>query len=74
MKKTIALIALAGFLLTGCAGGYANVEDDNKKDYTITNKGGSIYERHITLNNGKTVTCLLYNGYSITCDWDDVTV
>ena len=71
MKKTIALIALAGFLLTGCAGGGGTVEGEPRKEYTVTGKGGSLYERHVTLNNGKTITCLLYQGESITCDWKE---
>lgn len=71
MKKTIALIALAGFLLTGCSGGYGTVKGETTKEYTETAKGGSVYERQVTLDNGKTLTCLLYSGGGITCDWKE---
>lgn len=65
MKKTIAILAIIATLaLTGCASG---------NPYASTGESTNLYEKHIKLNDGRTVTCVTYKaGYAggLSCDWD----
>ncbi|AIY01197.1 hypothetical protein ART_1598 [Arthrobacter sp. PAMC 25486] len=64
MKKTLATLAIIAVLaLTGC--------DVGKPDET-TGAKTNIEERHVTLNDGREITCLRYkSGYAggLSCDW-----
>lgn len=63
MKRLISALAIIGLALTGCASGNA---DSN------TGESTPLYERHITLQDGREVTCINYAaGYKggLSCDW-----
>lgn len=57
LPMMIMLITLA-IILAGC-GDYSSVEGG----------GTSVLERHITLQDGRDITCLTMYGNGIDCDW-----
>lgn len=63
-KKFLAAMFVSALTLTGCASGNTSAE---------TGESTSLYERRITLNDGRTLTCVTYSGYQkggLSCDWD----
>lgn len=56
MKKKLAIIAATALLLTGCA----SVQMPN-----------NTFQIDKTLDDGRTVTCVVLNGHGISCDWEN---
>lgn len=67
MKKTFTALAIAGtLLLSGCATGGSNESSAGKESERL-------HERTITLQDGRTITCVIYNQYQkggLSCDWE----
>lgn len=64
MKKLIAALFIGALTLASCASGNASAD---------TGKSTDLYESAITLNDGRTVTCITFWGYNkggVSCDWD----
>lgn len=64
-KKLLAAMFVSTLILTGCASGNTSAE---------TGESTSLYERHITLNDGRTLTCVTYSKYNqggLSCDWNN---
>lgn len=60
----VAVLAAAAMALTGCS---SSIEDPS------TGEDTRITERHVTTQDGREVTCLVYTaGYAggLSCDWD----
>lgn len=65
MKRLLIIAASAALLLTGCSGGGQS---------TAGTPSTLLKERTITLTDGRTITCIIYqNGYAggLSCDWDN---
>jgi len=61
--KYLVLLLFVVFCLTACGGSVTTGDDTNE---------GSINEAHITLKDGRVITCLVYaRGYKggLSCDW-----
>lgn len=67
MKKAIIALAAAGvLLLSGCA-------SEGSDDSRAGDESSNLYERTITLEDGRTVTCVVYTQYQkggLSCDWE----
>lgn len=65
MKRLIPALAIMAVALTGCDSGATSVD---------TGEPTTLYERHITLEDGREVTCIIhsrsYQG-GVSCDWDN---
>lgn len=59
-KTTIVTLALSTFVLTGCA-------DPISEERSI---GQKLQERHVTLENGRELTCIRSEGGGLSFDWD----
>lgn len=63
-KKLLAAMFVSTLALTGCASGNTSAETDEST---------RLYERRITLNDGRTLTCVTYSKYNqggLSCDWN----
>ena len=74
MKKMIlAAVAASALLLTGCAADSPessyDYESDESYDYESDESYDGFEEFTRTLNDGRTVTCLVYDGIAMSCDW-----
>jgi len=61
-------LALAATALVGCTPA-PHVEDSQQ----VVNNSGHLYEAHKTLQDGRTVTCVIYTAGSaggLSCDWE----
>ena len=57
----MALLAVGALILAGCGGSSAFAGDQ------------VLAERHITLSDGREITCVRYSGYNqggLSCDWE----
>lgn len=55
-------------LLTGCAPG-GNMDEP----VAVDDRNGDVEERHVLLNDGRSITCIVYDSYQeggISCDWN----
>lgn len=70
MKKALTALALASaLLLTGCGSGGSPASDER-----AGKSSNSLYERTITLTDGRTITCVLYSSAGgLSCDWENAT-
>jgi ABC-type glycerol-3-phosphate transport system substrate-binding protein len=67
MKKiTIGLLALLSLAACGSASGGSG--DTTAPDTSSVNDNSWFYIHHVPVD-GKTVTCLEYNGHGLSCDW-----
>lgn len=68
-KKVIMTLTIAALALTGCGTGGSPENDDN-----AGGKSKALYERSITLTDGRDVTCVVYgSGHAggLSCDWEN---
>lgn len=69
LKRTAAaMLLLAALALTGCGTGGSPESDSN-----AGSSSSYLYERSITLTDGRTVTCVIQsvaNRGGVSCDWD----
>lgn len=70
--RSVTVTICAALLLTGC-GNSANMNGADKDtavgDGTF---GGSLGDYRVPLDDGRTVTCVVYDGYKaggVSCDW-----
>ncbi|UGS26354.1 hypothetical protein K8F61_17265 [Microbacterium resistens] len=64
----LVVLALGGLVLSGCASGGSPAVDGDAGQ-----RSSKLYERTISLTDGRTVTCITYrSGYAggLSCDWD----
>ena len=64
MKRIIPALAGIALLLVGCSSGATDAD---------TGDASPLYERHINLQDGREVTCIVYAAPSkggVSCDWD----
>lgn len=71
---TGATIALALTALVGCASTAPEAEPSEPHDVQWSSKGDDVYEKIIKLDDGREVSCLIYDagykrGAGISCDW-----
>ncbi|WP_443460607.1 hypothetical protein [Glutamicibacter arilaitensis] len=64
MKKKLAALALVAVALTGCANGNPD---------PATGQPSKLYERQVTLRDGRELTCIVYTSShkgGVSCDWE----
>jgi PBP1b-binding outer membrane lipoprotein LpoB len=70
MKTKLIIAAIAAFFIAGCEMTEAEKAEARKINVeTITSR---IKETHMTLSDGRKITCLVYDGYyagGLSCDW-----
>lgn len=68
-RKLAVTLIVAALALTGCGYGGNPESDDN-----AGGESRNLYERSITLTDGRDVTCVVYqSGYKggLSCDWEN---